>query len=119
LIVAHRIYVWKEQQADARAAGATVSYRKAATLAEHTAAVTTLVLSSRNLSSAILFSASLDGNVRVWNLMGGCALCTLASHAGAVNALALCSTETSLYSASEDGTVRLWEASKGFTPLEW
>jgi WD40 repeat protein len=90
-----------------------------ATLVEHTDAVTALVLSSRNLSSAILFSASLDGSVRVWNLMGGCALCTLKGHMGGVNALVLSTVETTLFSASEDGSVRMWEASKGFTPLEW
>jgi striatin 1/3/4 len=91
------------------------------TLRAHTAPVTALVHSA---SRRLLYSASLDATIRVWQLPpasrttyapfetnSGIPIATLVGHTDAVWDCALVRNESALVSCGADGTVRVWDVS--------
>jgi WD40 repeat protein len=77
-------------------------------LSGHTAPVTALVFSGEQRS--LLFSASADRSIKLWNLGNATEAYTLRGHGNIVTALALSpKTRHTLVSGSTDRTVKLWE----------
>lgn len=65
------------------------------------------------LSIDRLASASYDRTIRIWNVLAGNELQSLAAHEGAVHALARIPNSDYFVSASSDKTVGLWNAESG------
>lgn len=56
-----------------------------------------------------LFSGSMDGEIRLWDVAYRRTSCTLLGHRGAIRGLAISSVGERLLSCGDDCTVRLWE----------
>ena len=60
-------------------------------------------------NSDLLFSASNDNSVRVWNLQTGETIHHLTGHEKGISSIALSPDEAYLLSGSYDGTIKLWD----------
>jgi WD40 repeat protein len=60
-----------------------------------------------------LASASIDGSLRIWDVLTGSELRTIAAHRSGVNAVAFSATGDIAYSASHHGTIKVWDVESG------
>lgn len=75
----------------------------------HISAVTSLVFNS---DSTLLYSASYDQTIRIWDIKTGTLLQTLEGHTDRVTSLSIHPNGKLLLSGSDDKTVRLWKCDK-------
>lgn len=81
---------------------------EAAHLSMHHAPVTTL---ARNTQGKLAVSASVDGNLKIWDLERARIMHSIAAHQAPITRCAM--TDNIVASASQDGLLRVWEASRG------
>jgi len=73
-------------------------------------AVRTLVISRDGMR---LYAGYTNHTIKIWDLLTGTCLQTLAGHSGAVNTLLLTPQEDKLISGASDGTVKVWDLQTG------
>jgi WD40 repeat protein len=89
------------------ATGMNASGQERAVLRGHAGAVTAMAITPRGL----LASASMDGTVRLWDLIHFREISTLRGHQKAVRSVAFASDARRLASGASDRTIRLWDVS--------
>lgn len=82
---------------------------KSASLTGHTKKINRLIYSQNN----ILYSASDDQHIIVWNLKSNSILLDIPAHSRAVNDIAITSDARILVSCSDDGLIRVWDIAEG------
>ena len=87
---------------------------KTATLEGHTKKINRILFSR----SGLLYSASDDQNVIVWNLRSGTSIRTIHAHSQPVNDIAVTSDGRTLVSSSDDKLIRVWDIASGSKTYE-
>lgn len=100
-----QVYQWVLPQVLEQQAIATIR-----TLAGHTSFINDLVVSP---DSTLLFSASADKTIKIWELNTGELRQTLSGHTSFVNRLLISPDGSYLLSASADKTIKVWDLNTG------
>ena len=82
---------------------------RSASLTGHTQRINRILFSQ----SGLLYSASADQHVRVWNLKSGQSIQNITAHSKGVNDIAVTSDARILVSCSDDRLIRVWDLSSG------
>jgi WD repeat and SOF domain-containing protein 1 len=73
----------------------------------HIDGISTMAKSPRHLKS--IFSGSMDGDIRLWDIAARCTVQQFTGHRGAVLGLTVSTDGERLISWRDDCTVRLWD----------
>ena len=82
---------------------------KTTILSGHTARINRMLFSSNGL----LFSASADRNIMIWNPKSGSLVKTIPAHSQPVNDIAVTTDSRILISCSDDRLIRVWDVNSG------